>query len=119
MKSLNEIIEENKKANVNPDVCSICKADLRYTADKHKVQGLWFCNKCFNKHKNSATKIRIANELTITKGGIDTILVITNGRKTIKFTSVVLRRMLATHNALDFDNFDVNDKILSFLQEIE
>jgi len=119
MKSLNEIIEENKKANINPDACSICKADLRYTADKHKVQGLWFCNKCFNKHKNTTTKIRLDKEITVAQGNCNSILVIAQRDKTIKFTTTVLRMMLEKHNNENKWAFDINDKILPFLQEIE
>lgn len=59
MKSLNEIIEENKKANINPDACSICKADLRYTADKHKVQGLWFATSVSTNIKIQQQKLEL------------------------------------------------------------
>lgn len=115
MKSLNEIIDENKKAGVNPDACSICKADLRYTADKHKVQGLWFCDKCYI--KNTATKIKLDEKITVTQGNCNSTLVIAQGDKKIKFTTSVLRIMLEKHNDKSNWVWDINNKILQFLQE--
>lgn len=84
MKGLDEIVEENKKADV----------------DKTKV------------------KIELNEQITVEKGCTDSVLVITKGKDSMKFTTTVLRMMLARNKNKEKADFWINRKILRFLQNL-
>ena len=68
-----------------------------------------------NKKANEATKVEIKldDKVVVTAGDTDGVLKITQGDKTIKLTTTVLRLMV--QNNIKVWDFYTNDRILQFL----